>query len=144
MALWTKKNLTRIFPAKLEKVPPFVLLILQFNIYIPDNYEKNKALNRTMQNSEMIKFIMVIRSWLETRGSYRFKTALSAQNYFHQKIWVDNGEWTSTTNTKKTIFPLPCSSCLRANLHENTSTVRSYACFVKWQFYVCIHKYIFY
>ena len=41
MALWTKKNLTRIFPAKLEKVPPFVLLILHFNIsynvpFIPD------------------------------------------------------------------------------------------------------------
>ena len=28
-----QKNLTRIFPAKLEKVPPFVLLILQFNIF---------------------------------------------------------------------------------------------------------------
>ena len=36
MALWTKKKLTRIFPAKLEKVPLFVLLILQFNIYITD------------------------------------------------------------------------------------------------------------
>ena len=34
MALWTKKKLTRIFPAKLEKVPPFVLLILQFNICV--------------------------------------------------------------------------------------------------------------
>ena len=33
MALWTKKKLTRIFPAKLEKVPLFVLLILQFNIH---------------------------------------------------------------------------------------------------------------
>ena len=27
---------TRVFPAKLEKVPPFVLLILQFNIYRVD------------------------------------------------------------------------------------------------------------
>ena len=32
MALWTKKKLTGIVPAELEKVPPFVLLILQFNI----------------------------------------------------------------------------------------------------------------
>ena len=32
MALWTKKKLTRIFPAKLEKVPPFVLSSLHFNI----------------------------------------------------------------------------------------------------------------
>ena len=37
MALWTKKKLTRIFPAKLEKVPLFLLLILQFNIYSKKN-----------------------------------------------------------------------------------------------------------
>ena len=33
MALWTQKKLTGIVPAELEKVPPFVLLILHFNIY---------------------------------------------------------------------------------------------------------------
>ena len=32
MALWTKKKITGIVPAELEKVPLFVLLILQFNI----------------------------------------------------------------------------------------------------------------
>ena len=32
MALWTQKKITVIVPAELEKVPPFVLLILQFNI----------------------------------------------------------------------------------------------------------------
>ena len=37
MALWTKKKITGIVPAELEKVPLFVLLILQFNIcYLQD------------------------------------------------------------------------------------------------------------
>ena len=45
MALWTKKKLIGIVPAELEKVPLFVLLILQFNIWkIPNHFINNPAL----------------------------------------------------------------------------------------------------
>ena len=72
MALWTKKKITGIVPAKLEKVPLFVLLILQFNIYVSPKLLS--SVHRENENDHRLgpRPVAMMGSLLAAVGSFIF------------------------------------------------------------------------
>ena len=53
-----KKNTNNNDAADLQKVPPFVLLTLQFNIYMPSNVKSCKQIDEKAQTAKFTVFAM--------------------------------------------------------------------------------------